>query len=462
MSKFHTTVSRRDFMKGLGLAGIGLGVAPTFNDMDEVVGSSVGLGKKPWWVKERDFKNPTVDLDWSRYQPVDPRVARTHGPSNVGSYYNDYALQVQKSFNPNFNSDTTRNPYPDILENGYQVKNIRDIALQIGANHGRHANPDFAYIPKGVKTPEELGVSKWQGSPEENLQMLRTAFTFFGASDVGAVEMDPDLRKLIWACDNNGKPHVFEDVDEPYETATKKVIPNRYTTMIVWTAIQPYELTMTSPSSAGQAAKRITYNRMASMVLCMHAFLYGIGHRAVAGYSGDLAAANAFGALAGMGEHSRSSNVLTTPLQGNLLRGMNRILTDIPVAPTKPIDSGIFTFCHTCKTCATHCPYGGLPMGDPSWEHESYQPGGYRGWRLIVPNCPACEACLATCPFSTAGYSMIHDFVRVTVATTPVLNGFFATMDAQFGYGPKDPEDWWNNNNRPMYGLEPNLVMQKG
>ncbi|ADJ26822.1 hypothetical protein Dehly_1541 [Dehalogenimonas lykanthroporepellens BL-DC-9] len=38
MTKFHTTVSRRDFMKGLGLAGAGLGAAsvagPSFQDLD--------------------------------------------------------------------------------------------------------------------------------------------------------------------------------------------------------------------------------------------------------------------------------------------------------------------------------------------------------------------------------------------------------------------------------------------
>ncbi len=38
MSKFHHTVTRRDFMKGLGLAGAGLGAAaataPVFHDLD--------------------------------------------------------------------------------------------------------------------------------------------------------------------------------------------------------------------------------------------------------------------------------------------------------------------------------------------------------------------------------------------------------------------------------------------
>ena len=40
MSKQHSTVSRRDFMKGLGLAGAGLGAAaaatPVFKDLDQL------------------------------------------------------------------------------------------------------------------------------------------------------------------------------------------------------------------------------------------------------------------------------------------------------------------------------------------------------------------------------------------------------------------------------------------
>ncbi|PKH45665.1 reductive dehalogenase, partial [Dehalococcoides mccartyi] len=40
MSKFHSTLSRRDFVKALGLSGAGLGLAsaaaPAFHDLDEL------------------------------------------------------------------------------------------------------------------------------------------------------------------------------------------------------------------------------------------------------------------------------------------------------------------------------------------------------------------------------------------------------------------------------------------
>ena len=59
MSVFHGTVSRRDFMKNLGLAGAGIGaaalVAPVFHDLDEMAASTGAAPKRPWYVKERDF-----------------------------------------------------------------------------------------------------------------------------------------------------------------------------------------------------------------------------------------------------------------------------------------------------------------------------------------------------------------------------------------------------------------------
>ena len=69
MSKFHTTVSRRDFMKGLGLAGVGLGAAaataPVFHDLDDVGTSSKAHYKEPWYVKELEFERPSNEVDWS-------------------------------------------------------------------------------------------------------------------------------------------------------------------------------------------------------------------------------------------------------------------------------------------------------------------------------------------------------------------------------------------------------------
>lgn len=55
MGKFPSTISRRDFLKILGLGGAGLGAtavsAPVFHDMDEVLASPEAKFKRSWYVR---------------------------------------------------------------------------------------------------------------------------------------------------------------------------------------------------------------------------------------------------------------------------------------------------------------------------------------------------------------------------------------------------------------------------
>src|SRR5271169_6697270 len=105
MSKFHSTVSRRDFMKGLGLAGIGGAalVAPVFHDLDEVMSSDEANSNRPWWIKERDIENPTTGIDWSvmqRYTSTNSPHGGT-GTGNTGIYlYMDAATWTSQYVNP--------------------------------------------------------------------------------------------------------------------------------------------------------------------------------------------------------------------------------------------------------------------------------------------------------------------------------------------------------------------------
>ena len=75
MSKYHTTVSRREFMKGLGLVGAGLGAAaattPVFHDLDEVTSSKSSHPEMRWWIKERDYEDITTPIDWTVFAPYD-------------------------------------------------------------------------------------------------------------------------------------------------------------------------------------------------------------------------------------------------------------------------------------------------------------------------------------------------------------------------------------------------------
>jgi hypothetical protein len=74
--KYHSTVSRRDFLKILGLGGLGLGAsavaAPVIHDLDELMASPQADFKRPGWVKEVD--KPTVEIDWKMMQRFDEHL----------------------------------------------------------------------------------------------------------------------------------------------------------------------------------------------------------------------------------------------------------------------------------------------------------------------------------------------------------------------------------------------------
>jgi reductive dehalogenase len=470
MTLFHSTVSRREFMKNIGLAGAGLGAASLvgsgFQDMDEVMATGAEW-KRDWWVKEVD--EPTINIDWGLIKRLQKNAYandRFNGdhPDAVYTRENYNKLikaYIQKRY-PTFSGDTTRDPYNDIKGGAYDPepyspKSVRDIAFNRAATEGRLPGIGLYYEPTNVKAPEEIGMSKWSGNPEENLNMLRAAFRVFGAMEVGCIELDADTRKLIFA-DNGKVPYVFEDVDKPYTTDTKWVIPNSFKYMIVWSEIQPTQLTLRNPSTLGKTGKQLSYTRMPMIVRQMYAFLHGLGYGHINGYSGDLAPSNPFGVLTGMGEHNRMAYPVIAPRYGSLLRGMNRILTDMPVASSKPIDAGLNRFCVTCKICAEDCPFQALSYDDKSWEGPDYQPTGFEGWRLDLHKCPFCDACQAVCPFNSLPNAMVHGIVRATSAITPLFNSFFTTMEKTMGYGFKDPETWWDLDSEPTYGVAPEFI----
>jgi epoxyqueuosine reductase len=81
MGNYHSTLSRRDFLKALGLGGAGLGASAAFpmlstplRDLDEAVSSPMASFKHPSWVKSMD--KPTADIDWPTLKRFDYHYER--------------------------------------------------------------------------------------------------------------------------------------------------------------------------------------------------------------------------------------------------------------------------------------------------------------------------------------------------------------------------------------------------
>jgi hypothetical protein len=99
LAKYHSTISRRDFLKILSLGSIGLGTtaisAPVIHDLDELLASPLSELKRPWHVKEID--KPTVDINWSILQRFDEHLVMWYaGLRNaVGEKQENWIFKLQ-------------------------------------------------------------------------------------------------------------------------------------------------------------------------------------------------------------------------------------------------------------------------------------------------------------------------------------------------------------------------------
>jgi reductive dehalogenase len=448
MPKFHSTVSRRDFMKGIGLASAGLGAAaaaaPVFHDLDEVTSAPDFSPKMPWWVKTTD--TPTVEIDWTLMQRFDQQEC---------CFVDGYVKFFDEATRAAHSAESGRQS-AEFLQAATPGAALRDraIASSVGAMRGSHSGNDDAFIgPRRAATPEQRGVSKWSGSPEENARMVRNVAKLFGASTVGFVQLESaTTEKFIWSIDKDRKKINFENVDVPYETETTRVIPNKARTVVIFTT-QVSEHMQQIREPLGDVTRSQSYARGFNIEVQLAEFCRGLGYQGMSqtGNNG-LFTKNALAVMAGLGEMGRFSYILF-PNLGPTPRTW-AMITDLPLAPTTPIDAGMTRFCHTCKKCAEHCPKSALSLEtDPTYETLGpWNMLGAKRWQYHAPDCYSqvrgnqvnWNICQAVCTFTKLDDSSIHEVIQATVANTGLFNGFFRTMDDVFGYGePRDATDWW-------------------
>ena len=500
MNKLHTTVSRRDFMKGIGLVGAGLGAAaataPVFHDLDEVMPqSNVDPQYRPWWIKQRDFEDPTTEIDWqlshradrtkpfqnaagytsSRFsgttslEPTAALLAKLDAlPTPVSPQIRDALATwpmaqwdfVKKKF-PEWEGNTVRDYAMEAASASLAFYNFHAYGGYRNYNAATHKSSSFTGL-ETANTPEGLGFAKWQGTPEENLKMVRGAMRTFGCEEVAVVEVTTNTIKMVNAKNTSGKPINFKSVDKATDVGSEYVIPNKCKYMIIYTNLQPTYLTQRCPAQVGLSANKNSYTRMPVQRVQLQEFIRGLGYQGL--QVDGLTQSCTWSVLGGIGEHGREAMNVVSPFYGANYRGIQRMLTDLPLAPTKPIDAGVAKFCLTCKKCADNCPYSAFSTGDPEWEHwleeertaDNVIDGHvYKGWRLSNYRCPRCQACQGVCVFTKIPDSGIHNIVRAMSSTTSIFNGFFRQMDDFFGYGTKEPESWWDMKSQPVWGIEP-------
>lgn len=455
MAKYHSTVSRRDFLKALGLGGAGAGMAsilPPFSnqpvrDIDELMSLPIASMKRPSWVKTVD--KPTVEIDWPLVQRFDyHHVMWASGLKRaLGSQQYDQVFV-----------DARVNRRTWIAENRPGSR-LKDVAIK----EANHWAPVSFLGPQTSPTPESLQVPRYEGTPEENARMVTAFLRLHGASHVGFVELDTNTtEKLIYSYDTGagekqGPRLDILDYDFPVENLEKgyRVIPKKARWVIVYTLRMADELMKRPITEVGDRSHYYMYNLKSLLQGQLQNFMRTLGYMCL----GEAANFNALGVhtgfavMAGLGEMSRIGHTIT-PEYG-LQQRVQMVITDLPLPNGKPIDFGLHVFCKTCKKCADYCPARAInPVTEPTWDNDGlfYRATGIKRWWLNEPLCNAylrrfngCATCFAVCPYSKRHNMSYNDLFRRSVATNPALNRFWRKADDLFfGSGiHADADKFW-------------------
>jgi epoxyqueuosine reductase len=452
-------LTRREFFKEMGLLATAVAAGPMLADWDEKLPTQTN---RPSWIKHVD--KPTVEIDWSQIERWDGGNT-AFNPKYYGDKLKDLqALQKANSLK--------------FLKANRPGWTLKDLAVAAGWGHGfsNLSTAESQFIGPETTTPEQRGVAKWTGAPEEAAKIVTAAMRYYGAASVGFVELDPNTtEKLIYAKDSDGKTLEWSsDVDVSTETEDKRLIPAKARYVIVYTVQMSHELWRRAPSPLGASVPSMGYEMGGLIQARTQMFLKALGYNAPGEYSRNaLGIAPGLAVMAGLGEMARY-NRLITPEYGPNVR-VFKLLTDLPVAPTKPIDAGLMEFCKHCKKCADMCPSGAISTDtEPTWKVKGgWNRPGIKTWYDDAVKCrtywyectTGCGVCFANCPFASQGLAAYHQARSWLAANMPWLGSIQAVSSAAramddylyagkgIGEPQKDPEEWYNLD-LPEYGVD--------
>ncbi len=191
-----------------------------------------------------------------------------------------------------------------------------------------------------------------------------------------------------------------------------------------------YDSVRHAPTARASAAAGLGYSKMAFLSPAVAKFIASLGYTAIA-CGNDTALSIPLAVDAGLGQLARLGTLITSEF-GPRVR-LCKVLTDLPLKPTAPVDFGVTEFCQMCEKCAEYCPSQAILYGKriPSARTASTNPGLLK-WPLNGEKCFRywykngaktekgmyhidCYQCINVCPFNKRpgiGHDMVRWFVR--------------------------------------------------
>lgn len=289
-------------------------------------------------------------------------------------------------------------------------------------------------------------MSMYETNPENAARTVKRAAKYLGADLVGVCQLD---KRWVYSHTEDGRPIMFEDVEQWYETEKKLVIPESHKFVVVMATRMSADLMKYSPLLLEDAEVQYGYEKMAVVAGRMAEFIRQLGYNALP-MGNDTALSVPLAIDAGLGQYGRITR-LVTPEFGPSIR-LAKIFTDLPMETDKPIEFGLTEFCNACMKCVDACPVQALPKGPPTWEGPSKSNiSGVLKWQQDPDKCLAwwsvvgtgCAICIRSCPWSN-GIIRHSTIARLAVQRGIALNNAMRPVDDVLGYGVlKDPEEFW-------------------
>ncbi|WP_341862137.1 reductive dehalogenase [Gymnodinialimonas sp. 57CJ19] len=306
----------------------------------------------------------------------------------------------------------------DAAKGGHYVRKAAPSMAQ------RRALGAFVLLQDGASAPDKTPLD-----PQEAADLIKATSYWLGADAVG-ISRCPEWA--WYSHDARG-----EAIDPPHDQAINMIIDQGYETMEGssgddWIAVaQSMRAYLRFSLIGGVIAKQIR----------------NLGHKAKAHtvMDGEVLQPPLL-LLSGLGEVSRIGEVILNPFLGPRLKS-GTVTTDLPLAPDKPIDFGLQSFCESCNKCARECPSGAITAGPKLmfngyeiWKSDSQKCATYR---VTTPGGAMCGRCMKTCPWNLEGLFKEKPF-RWAAMNVPALAPALAKLDDVVENGTLNPvKKWW-------------------
>jgi len=179
--------------------------------------------------------------------------------------------------------------------------------------------------------PEKMPID----DPAEMSEIIKDAALFLGASLVRITELNRSwLYRMVW--DRYGHNEI--DLD--------KMIPSSIKYAVVMAVETNYDYVKHAPTAKAGAAAGLGYSKMAFLASSLAKFIASLGYKSIA-CGNDTALSIPLAVDAGLGQLGRFGGIIT-PEFGPIVR-LCKVITDIPLKPTAPIDFGVTEFCEVCQ-----------------------------------------------------------------------------------------------------------------